>query len=51
MGMVAVQYGWKVLYEVLATPLTYALVGWLKKHEGEVFDSGISYNPFALTLK
>lgn len=51
MSMVAVQYGWKVAYEVLATPFTYALVGWLKKREGEVFDNGISYNPFAITVR
>ncbi len=51
MGMVAVQYAWKVAYEAMATPFTYALVGWLKRIEGsEVFDAGISYNPFTLDI-
>lgn len=48
-GMTLVQYVWKVGYEVAATPLTYALVGWLKRREGEdVYDEGIRYNPFEL---
>lgn len=51
MGMVVVQYVWKVMYEVLATPFTYALIGWLKQVEGtDVYDSGISYNPFAVEV-
>jgi len=46
-GMVLVQYGWKVAYEVLATPLTYYIVNRLKRAEGiDTFDDGISYNPF-----
>lgn len=50
MGMVLAQYGWKVAYEVLATPLTYAVVGYLKKREGvDTYDYGITYNPFRLT--
>lgn len=32
-GMMAAQVGFKVLYEVLATPITYAVVGWVKKSE------------------
>ncbi len=37
----------KVIYEVLATPLTYAVVGWLKKSEGsDVFDAHSNFNPF-----
>jgi queuosine precursor transporter len=37
----------KVLYEVLATPLTYLVVGWLKRAEGvDVFDSQTDFNPF-----
>lgn len=47
-GMVLVQYGWKVAYEVLATPLTYYIVNRLKRYEGiDTFDHGIRYNPFA----
>ncbi|NLN87179.1 MAG: queuosine precursor transporter [Syntrophomonadaceae bacterium] len=50
MGMVLAQYGWKVAYEVLATPLTYAVVGYLKKREGvDTYDYGVAYNPFRLT--
>ncbi len=50
MGMVLVQYGWKVAYEVLATPVTYAVVSWLKKREGvDTYDYGVAYNPFRLT--
>jgi len=37
----------KVLYEVAATPLTYAAVGWLKRAEGvDIYDRGISFSPF-----
>ena len=37
----------KVLYEVAATPLTYAVVNFLKRREGvDTFDVGISFNPF-----
>lgn len=37
----------KVLYEALATPLTYVVVGALKRGEGvDVFDTGADYNPF-----
>jgi len=37
----------KVLYEAAATPLTYAVVNFLKRKEGiDVFDEGISFNPF-----
>lgn len=39
----------KVLYEIIATPLTYFVVNKLKRAEGvDVYDIGISYNPFAL---
>jgi uncharacterized PurR-regulated membrane protein YhhQ (DUF165 family) len=37
----------KVLVEVVMTPFTYAIVGYLKKKEGvDTFDTNISYNPF-----
>jgi queuosine precursor transporter len=39
----------KVAYEVILTPVTYKIVGWLKRAEGiDVYDRGINYNPFAL---
>ncbi len=42
-------YLFKVIYEVVATPFTYIIVNKLKKAEGiDVYDKGISYNPFIL---
>ena len=39
----------KVVYEILATPLTYAGVAWLKRREGvDAFDTHTDFNPFAL---
>jgi queuosine precursor transporter len=38
----------KVAYEILATPLTYAVVNFLKRQEGvDPLDIGVSFNPFA----
>jgi uncharacterized PurR-regulated membrane protein YhhQ (DUF165 family) len=40
----------KVTWEVVLTPVTYAVVGWLKSREGvDVFDTGIEFSPFAKT--
>ncbi len=40
----------KVTWEVLLTPVTYAVVGWLKRREEvEVFDRGTDFSPFART--
>lgn len=39
----------KVLWEILATPLTYIAVNWLKKAEAEdYFDRNTDFNPFHL---
>ena len=39
----------KVAYEVLATPLTYLVVNWLKRAEGvDTFDAGTNFNPFRM---
>jgi uncharacterized integral membrane protein (TIGR00697 family) len=39
----------KVAYEVLATPLTYLVVGYLKRAEGvDVYDRQTNFNPLAL---
>ena len=39
----------KTAYEVLATPLTYAVVNKMKRIEGvDAFDRGIDYNPFKM---
>lgn len=41
-------YLFKVLYEVLATPITYWVVNNLKRIEGvDVYDRGTNFNPFA----
>jgi hypothetical protein len=38
-----------VVYETLATPLTYAGVAWLKRQEGvDAFDTLTDFNPFTL---
>jgi len=37
----------KVLYEVVATPVTYWIVNFLKRREGvDVFDTDTDFNPF-----
>lgn len=49
LGMIQVQYVWKLGYEVVATPLLYWITARLKAYEGEDhFDYGVSYNPFRL---
>ena len=41
------QFILKVSWEVLLTPVTYAVVGWLKRQEGvDVFDIGTNFTPF-----
>ncbi len=41
------QWALKVGWEVLLTPVTYAVVGWLKRAEGiDVFDTGTDFMPF-----
>ena len=41
----------KVSWEVLLTPLTYAVVGFLKRREGyDVFDERTDFSPFATAL-
>ncbi len=51
-NMILAQYLFKVVYEVLATPLTYAAAGWLKQREKlDVYDYGVKYNPFGLDLR
>jgi uncharacterized integral membrane protein (TIGR00697 family) len=42
-------YLFKVVYEVVATPLTYMVVGFLKRSEGlDAFDYKSNFNPFHL---
>lgn len=41
------QWALKVGWEVLLTPVTYAVVGWLKRAEGvDVFDTATDFTPF-----
>lgn len=40
-------WGLKVLWEVVLTPVTYAAVGFLKRKEGiDIFDEGTDFTPF-----
>lgn len=42
--MILFQYLFKVCYEIVLTPATYAFVGWLKKKENtDVFDYDVKY--------
>jgi uncharacterized integral membrane protein (TIGR00697 family) len=42
----------KVAYEALATPVTYAVVGWLKRSEhADAFDRHENFNPFSFAGK
>lgn len=42
------QWALKVAWEVLLTPFTYVVVGFLKRREGvDVFDEGTDFTPFA----
>ena len=42
------QWAIKTAWEALLTPLTYAVVGWLKRREGvDVYDEGTDFSPFA----
>jgi queuosine precursor transporter len=48
-SMIISNYIFKVSIEVLFTPITYLIVGFLKKHEGvDVYDRGTNFNPFCL---
>jgi uncharacterized integral membrane protein (TIGR00697 family) len=45
-------YFFKVIYEIVATPLTYAVVGFLKRSEGlDAFDFKSDFNPFRFSAR
>jgi hypothetical protein len=45
------QWGLKVAWEAVLTPVTYAVVGWLKRREGvDVYDEGTDFTPFRAKL-
>ena len=49
LGAVVTQWLVKTAYEALATPLTYAAVGFLKRREGvDVYDTETRFNPLSL---
>ncbi|CCF83498.1 queuosine precursor transporter [Nitrolancea hollandica] len=50
---VAINSYWvKVLFEVVATPFTYSVVGFLKRSEGvDVYDHDTDFNPFRETTR
>jgi uncharacterized PurR-regulated membrane protein YhhQ (DUF165 family) len=49
-NMILTGYLLKVCYEVLATPLTYLVIHWLKKAEhSDVFDRHENFNPFSFS--
>jgi uncharacterized integral membrane protein (TIGR00697 family) len=40
----------KCIYETVATPLTYVVVGYLKRKEGvDVYDHGVNFNPLRVS--
>ena len=46
--MMLFQYLFKVCYEIIFTPVTYAVVRKLKKIEDmDTYDTDVNYNPFA----
>lgn len=50
LSLIVSGYVIKVVYETLMTPVTYAVVNWLKRAEGvDYFDYRTNFNPFART--
>jgi uncharacterized integral membrane protein (TIGR00697 family) len=48
-AVIAVNWAFKVSVEVVMTPATYAIVGWLKRHEREdYYDTKTNFTPFSL---
>ena len=47
MTVMVTNWALKVGWEIVLTPVTYAVVGWLKRREGvDVFDEGTDFTPF-----
>ena len=45
--MVLINWGFKVFYEAVATPVTYGVIDFLKNKEGiDKYDNGLTLNPF-----
>ncbi len=48
-GVIVFDWLFKVSVEVVMTPATYAVVGWLKRHEHEdYYDTDTNFTPFSL---
>jgi queuosine precursor transporter len=48
-SVIAFNWFFKVMVEVVMTPVTYAVVGWLKRHEHEdYYDTETDFTPFSL---
>jgi hypothetical protein len=48
--LMLMQFVLKVSWEVLLTPVTYAVVGFLKRREGfDVYDRGTNFSPFKIS--
>ena len=46
-SVIAANWAMKVIWEIALTPVTYAVVGWLKRREGiDVYDQGTNFTPF-----
>jgi uncharacterized integral membrane protein (TIGR00697 family) len=46
--VLAIQWALKVGWEAMLTPVTYAVVGWLKRREGvDVYDERTNFTPFS----
>ena len=51
LAVMASQFFLKVGWEVLLTPVTYVVVGWLKRREGiDVYDEATDFTPFRARL-
>ncbi len=49
LAVIVFNWVFKVMLEVLATPFTYKVIGFLKKKEGiDFYDRGTDFNPFSL---
>ena len=50
-GVMVTNWLLKVLWEALLTPVTYAVVGALKRAEGvDVYDRGTNFSPFHMRV-
>jgi uncharacterized PurR-regulated membrane protein YhhQ (DUF165 family) len=49
--VLATNWALKVTWEIVLTPITYAVVGFLKHREGvDVFDEGTNFTPFSAKI-